>query len=102
MRVYIAPVLIAILAGVFLRERFPPMLFAGCAVAFAGVSVIALASSSHSVTTTGVLLCLVAAATLAAGAVTQKVVLKLLSGLQTITLCCVIGVAMLPPSLGRW
>lgn len=97
MLVNIGPVLIAVLAGVLLREGFPRALFVGCAVAFVGVVVIAAASANHTATTTGVLLCLAAALAYAAGVVTQKVVLRSLSGTQTIFLCCVIGVlACLP------
>jgi drug/metabolite transporter (DMT)-like permease len=94
------PVLIALLAGVLLREGFPRALFAGCAVAFAGVGVIALASSRHSATTAGVLLCLAAALAYAAAAVAQKVVLWTLSGTQTIFLCCVIGALACLPFVG--
>src|SRR5712691_6366341 len=61
MLVNVGPVLIAIVAGFVLREGFPRALFTGSAVAFAGVVVIALATSSRSATTTGVLLCLAAA-----------------------------------------
>jgi drug/metabolite transporter (DMT)-like permease len=100
MIVNVAPVLTAILAGVFLREGFPRALFAGCAIAFAGVSVIGLASASQQATTVGVLLCLLAAATYASGVVTQKVVLRRLTGHQTITLCSVIGVVVLLPFAG--
>ena len=46
------------------------------------------------------MLCIVAAVTLASGTVTQKVVLRRLSGLQTITACCVIGVVLLLPFTG--
>jgi drug/metabolite transporter (DMT)-like permease len=97
MIVYISPVLIAVLAGVFLGEGFPRAVFTGCAVSFVGVAVIALASASHSATTVGVVLCLVSAISLASGAVTQKIVLRHLTGLQTITLCCVIGVVVFLP-----
>ncbi len=97
MIVYISPVLIAALAGIFLGEGFPRALFAGSAVAFTGVAMIAIASASHAATATGVLFCLVAAVGLSSGAIAQKVVLRRLSGLQTITLCCAIGVVMLLP-----
>lgn len=97
MVVYVSPILIAVLAGVFLGEGFPRALFAGCAVGFAGVAVIAVTTSSRSATTEGIVLCLVAAVALASGAVTQKVVLRRLTGMQTITLCCAIGVAVLVP-----
>jgi len=97
MLVNVGPILIAILAGFLLREGFPRKLFIGCAVAFGGVAVIAVASSSHSATTTGVLLCFAAAFAYAAAAVAQKVVLRRIAPLQTIFLCCVIGVIALSP-----
>jgi drug/metabolite transporter (DMT)-like permease len=97
MLVNIGPVLIAILAGVLLTEGFPRSLFAGCAIAFAGVVVIALATANRTATTTGVLLCIAAAFAYAGGAVAQKFVLRTLTGTQTIFLCCVIGgLACLP------
>jgi drug/metabolite transporter (DMT)-like permease len=101
MLVNVGPVLIAILAGVVLREGFPRALFTGCAVAFAGVVVIAAASSTHRATTTGVLLCLAAALAYAGGAVSQKVVLRTLTGAQTIFLSCVIGLAVCLPFAGQ-
>jgi drug/metabolite transporter (DMT)-like permease len=39
------PILIAVMAGVFLKEGFPRWLFAGCGVALAGVVLIGLANS---------------------------------------------------------
>ena len=97
MLVNVGPILIAILAGIVLREGFPRSLFIGCAIAFAGVAVIAVATSSRSATTTGVLLCLAAATAYAAGAIAQKVVLRRLAPLQTILLCCVIGAVACSP-----
>src|SRR3954449_3205402 len=62
MLVNIGPVFIAVLAGLVLGEGFPRSLFAGCAVAFAGVALIAIATSSHGLdSATGALLCLGAA-----------------------------------------
>jgi drug/metabolite transporter (DMT)-like permease len=100
MLVNIGPVLIAILAGRLLAEGFPRSLFVGCAVAFAGVVVIALATANRTATTTGVLLCIAAAVAYAGGAVAQKVVLRALTGTQTIFLCCVIGTAVCLPFAG--
>lgn len=97
MLVNIGPLLIGILAALFLHERFPRTLLLGCSVAFAGVAVIALASARHTTTTAGVLLCLGAAVAYAGGAVTQKVVLRSLSALQTIFLCASIGVIFFLP-----
>jgi len=101
MLVNVGPVLIAIAAGLLLREGFPRALFAGCAVAFAGVVVIAVASSDRAATTAGVLLCLAAAVAYAGGVVAQKVVLRALSGTQTIFLCCAIGAAACLPFVAQ-
>jgi drug/metabolite transporter (DMT)-like permease len=108
MLVNVGPVLIAILAGLLLNEGFPRALFAGCAVAFGGVVVIALATANRTTTTAGVVLCLAAALAYAGGVVAQKLVLRTLSGAQTIFLCCVIGataclpfVVQLSHQLGR-
>jgi drug/metabolite transporter (DMT)-like permease len=97
MLVNVGPILIAILAGFILHEGFPRTLLAGCAIAFGGVVVIGLATSSAGVTTAGVVLCLIAAVAYAGGVVSQKTVLGRLSARQTILLCCLIGaVACLP------
>jgi drug/metabolite transporter (DMT)-like permease len=101
MLVNVGPVLIAILAGILLREGFPRALFAGCAVAFGGVVVIALATAGRTTTTAGVLLCLAAALAYAGGVVAQKVVLRTLTGTQTIFLCCVIGAAACLPFVAQ-
>lgn len=98
MLVNVGPILIAILAGLVLHEGFPPGLFFGCAVAFSGVVIIGLAASGNTASASaGALLCLVAAAAYATGMVTQKVILRSVSALQTTFLCCVVGtVACLP------
>lgn len=97
MLVNVGPILIAVLAGLLLREGFPRALFAGLAVAFAGVAVIAVASSTHSATTAGVLLCLAAAGAYAAGVIAQKVVLRRLTPVQTVFCCAVIGALACAP-----
>jgi drug/metabolite transporter (DMT)-like permease len=97
MLVNVGPILIAILAGLLLKEGFPRTLLTGCAVAFAGVVVIGLATSDAGVTTAGVALCLLAAVAYAGGVVSQKTVLGALSPLQTILLCCLIGAVACVP-----
>src|SRR3954464_12937219 len=73
MLVNVGPILIALLAGVVLREGFPRPLLAGCAIAFAGAVVIGLATSAEGVDAGwGAVLCLVAAAAYAAAVVVQK------------------------------
>jgi drug/metabolite transporter (DMT)-like permease len=97
MLVNVGPILIAILAGLLLHEGFPRTLLIGCAIAFAGVVVIGLATSDAGVTTAGVVLCLLAAVAYAGGVVSQKTVLRTLSPLQTIFLCCLIGAVACVP-----
>lgn len=101
MLVALGPILIAVLAGFLLREGFPRGLFAGCAIAFAGVVVIGVASSTHTATTTGVLLCLAAAFAYAGGVVAQKVVLRVLTPIQTMFSCAVIGAVVCLPFAGQ-
>jgi drug/metabolite transporter (DMT)-like permease len=83
MLVNTGPILIAIFAGIFLREGFPPGLFAGCAVAFCGVVVIAFATTqSGGRSGLGVVLCIVAAFAYAVAVVVQKPVLARVSAFQ--------------------
>ena len=83
MLVNTGPILIAIFAGIFLREGFPPGLFAGCAVAFCGVVVIAFATTQSGARSgVGVVLCIVAAFAYAVAVVVQKPVLARVSAFQ--------------------
>ena len=92
------PILIAVLAGIFLREGFPRLLFAGCAVAFAGCVVIGTAAiGSGSRSGLGVVLCIVAASAYAVAVVVQKPVLARVSPFQvTWTGCAAATIACLP------
>jgi drug/metabolite transporter (DMT)-like permease len=105
MLVNIGPVLIALLAGWLLAEGFPGTLFAGCAIAFAGVAVIASSTSNGGGSgSLGVAFCLLAALGYAGGVVAQKVALRRVSGLQTVFLACVtaaIACSWAAPSLVR-
>jgi drug/metabolite transporter (DMT)-like permease len=101
MLVNVGPVLIAILAGLVLREGFPPRLFVGCVVSFAGVAIIAAATSHHSRhETLGALLCLVAAFGYAGGVVAQKTVLGKVSPLVVTWLACTVGAISCLPYAG--
>jgi uncharacterized membrane protein len=89
MIIRVGPVMTAILAGLFLGEGFSSNVFAGGAIALAGAAVIAAASEGGGVVNAdGVLLCLLAAAAYAGGVVTEKVVLRRVSPLQTVFVCC--------------
>lgn len=92
------PLLITVLAGIFLREGFPPGLLAGCAVAFAGCVVIGLATIQHGARSgPGLALCLVAVLAYSAAVVIQKPVLARVSPFQVTWLGCVAGtIACLP------
>lgn len=98
MLVNVGPILIALLAGVLLKEGFPRSLMAGCAIAFAGTVVIGAATRGESADAGwGAVLCLAAALAYAGGVVAQKPLLERTSGLQITFLACVIGlVACLP------
>ncbi|MEA2141664.1 MAG: hypothetical protein QOI64_94 [Solirubrobacteraceae bacterium] len=98
MLVNIGPILIAVLAGFVLHEGFPRPLVAGCAIAFAGVIVIGIATTDQGVDAGwGAVLCLVAALAYATAVVAQKPLLARVSGLQVTFLACAIGtIACLP------
>jgi len=83
------PLLIAILAGVFLGEGFPRRLFTGSAVAFAGCVLIGLATSrSGSQAGAGLALLVLAAFAYATAVVIQKPVLARTSPLRVTWLGC--------------
>jgi drug/metabolite transporter (DMT)-like permease len=92
------PILIAVLAGIFLKEGFPRWLFAGCAVAFSGCVLIGLASSqSGSRGGLGIALLIVAAVAYATAVVIQKPVLARASPLQVTWLGCASGTVVCLP-----
>jgi drug/metabolite transporter (DMT)-like permease len=104
MLVHIAPLLIALLAGVMLGEGFPRQLVIGSLVAFGGVLLIGTATSTGRAETWGVLLCVAAAVSYAVGVVAQKPLLKRLPAAQVTWLACMIGtISCLPyaPDLAR-
>lgn len=101
MLVQVGPIVVALLAALFLGERLTGWLLAGIAVAFAGVVVIGVAMQGDGGSdVTGVLLALLAALTYAIGVVTQKVLLRRLSGLEVVCYACWIGVAVCLPWAG--
>ena len=72
MLVNLAPVVVAVLAGIFLGEGFPRQLMLGLLIAFAGVVIIASASRTGQVDPLGVALALAAAGLYAVGVLLQK------------------------------
>jgi drug/metabolite transporter (DMT)-like permease len=100
MIVNVGPILIAILAGLLLREGFPRALVGGCLVAFGGSVLIGYASSEHGVRAGwGAALCAAAAFAYAGGAVAQKPALSHASPLQVTWLACATGALVCLPFL---
>ena len=98
MLVNVGPILIAVLAGLFLGEGFPRRLITGVLVAFAGTVLIGVATSTGGAADLwGVVLCLVAAVAYAVGVVTQKPLLAAASGLHVTLIVTVIGVVACLP-----
>ncbi len=99
--VNVGPILIAVLAGVYLREGFPRGLVAGLAIAFSGVVTIAIATSTGRHDATGVLLALGAAALYAVGVLLQKQALRDVDPFTATWLGCLAGtVVCLPVASG--
>jgi drug/metabolite transporter (DMT)-like permease len=102
MLVNVGPILIAIFAGLFLGEGFPPRLVIGSVIAFAGAVVIGLATGggpADAAAPVGIILCLVAALAYAAGVTIQKPVLRRVPALQVTWLACCVGALVTLPFL---
>ncbi len=92
MLVNTGPILIAVLAGLILREGFPRRLLAGCLVSFTGALVIGFAVSRHGFRASwGAVLCVIAAIAYAGGVVAQKPALRRSSALYVTWLACSVG-----------
>lgn len=96
------PILIAVLAGVILKEGFPRWLIIGSLVAFSGVAVIALGSGQRSTAdVAGVLLCLLAAALAAVSVIIQKPVLRKFPAGQATWFGIMVGLLCCLPFTGQ-
>jgi drug/metabolite transporter (DMT)-like permease len=99
MLVNLGPILIALFAGLLLREGFPRWLLIGAGIAFLGVVLIGVPNARHGNSDLiGALLCLVAAVTYAVGVLSQKPVLRRLPALQVTWLACTIGLVTCVPA----
>lgn len=101
MLIQVSPVLVAVLATVFLKERATGWLGVGLLVAFAGVALIATSTSGSDGGAhrdpVGVVLCLVAAAVYAVSLTVQKPLVSRLPAIQVTWTACTVGaVACLP------
>lgn len=102
MLVNVAPLMLAVLAGLGLGEGFPRPLLIGSSIGFAGVVVIGIATSTSARTDSlGVVLCVTAAAAYAFAVVLQKPLLTRISALQVTWIACTIGVVVCLPFTPR-
>ena len=101
MLVNLGPILIALLAGLALREGFPRQLLTGCAIAFAGTVAIGSATSPHGLAPSwGALLCVAAAFCYAVSVVVQKPLLTRVSPLAITWIACMFGTLVCVPWAG--
>lgn len=95
--VNVAPILIAVLAGLFLGEGFPRALAIGLTIAFGGVVAIAIATSTGQHDAVGVGFALGAAVLYAVGVLVQKQALHHVDPFTATWLGCVIGALVTLP-----
>jgi drug/metabolite transporter (DMT)-like permease len=101
MLVNVGPILIALLAGLVLREGFPRWLLIGAGVAFTGAVLIGAATThASSSELAGVALCVGAALAWAVGVLAQKPALRRLPALQVTQMACSIGALACLPFAG--
>ena len=103
MLIQVSPVLVALLAAIFLNERFTLYLGLGLALAFGGVALIATASggSNGDRSVIGVVLCLVAAVVYSISLVLQKPLVAKLPAIHVTWLACTVGAAVCLPFVAR-
>jgi drug/metabolite transporter (DMT)-like permease len=97
MLVNVAPIMIAVLATVILRERLSRMVIAGLAVAFAGAVVIGVGSGRHHGGPGGVALCVLAALLYSLAVVAEKPVLDRASPVAVTWGACLAGTVVCLP-----
>ncbi len=101
MLIQISPVLIAVLATLFLGERFTRWLAVGLVLAFAGVVLIGVSQPGGHNDLVGVLLCLLAALVYSVALVVQKPLVSRLSALHVTWLACTVGAVACLPFAGQ-
>ncbi|MCK5928269.1 MAG: DMT family transporter, partial [Nocardioides sp.] len=98
MLIQLSPVLIALLAAVFLDERFTAYLGLGLALAFGGVALISVSTSEsagHDVV--GVFLCLLSAVVYSISLILQKPLVARLQAVHVTWLACTVGAVVCLP-----
>ncbi|MFC4787187.1 DMT family transporter [Nocardioides sp. MAHUQ-72] len=101
MLIQVSPVLIALLAALFLSERFTVFLGIGLALAFGGVALIGLSTSpgsNHDVL--GVLLCVLSAVVYSVSVILQKPLMARVQAVHVTWLACTVGALACLPFAG--
>jgi len=102
MLVQVAPLLVAVVAGLFFGEGFPRPLLVGLAIAVVGVVVISIGSHTNGVNdVTAIVLGLLAAVLYAGGVLVQKLALPRVDALTATWLGCAIGALATAPFAGQ-
>ena len=102
MLLQVSPILIAVLATIFLSEQFTTYLAVGLALAFSGVVLIGTADGDGgSRDLLGVALCLVAAAVYSVSVILQKPLVARLPALHVTWLACTVGAVACLPFAGQ-
>lgn len=101
MIVNIGPILIALGAGIFLREGIPKWLAIGAAISFGGVILIGVGTGGARIDGAGIAWALAAAVGYAAGVLLQKPTLRRLPNRQVTFLGCAIGLLACLPFTGQ-
>jgi drug/metabolite transporter (DMT)-like permease len=102
MLLQVSPILIALLATLFLHERFTTYLAVGLALAFAGVVLIGTADSgSGGRDLLGVALCIVSAVVYSVSVILQKPLVARLPAIHVTWLACTVGALVCLPFAGQ-
>jgi len=102
MLIQVSPVLIALLATLFLSERFSIFLGLGLALAFGGVALIGLSGSpGGDRDLLGVALCVVSAVVYAVSAILQKPLMARNAAVHVTWLACTVGAVVCLPFAGQ-
>jgi drug/metabolite transporter (DMT)-like permease len=103
MLIQTSPVLVAVLAATFLRERFTVFIGTGLALALGGVVLIATASGdlNGNGSVLGVALCLLSAAAYAVSIIVQKPLMVRMPAIHVTWLACTVGAVGCLPFTGQ-
>ena len=102
MLIQLSPILIAVLAAIFLDERFTRWIVLGLALAFSGVVVISTGSQGDGgADVLGVLLCLVSAVAYSISLILQKPLMSRIASVQMTWMACTVGAVVCLPFAGQ-